>query len=269
MDRYLLKNIIIVILALVNLFLVASLVMRETVEQSADHRAEEQLVELFAADGMTLGEHVVSHDSPLPQVILMRDEARERAVAEFFLGENLLKEDQGGGTFAYTGDSGVALFREDGSFDVAGRLSAGDGEELCEEFCRIFSFDEPVFEPDQNGSGAASAVYRYGKHAVYNCMVTFHLEQGGVLTVSGMLLPEKGMETAADEKLLSAFAALTAFQNMRRETGAVVSEILEVLPCYRLQSSSSVPMMLLPNWSIVTDTAIYYVNCTTGAVTTG
>ena len=269
MDRYLLKNIIIVILALVNLFLLASLVMRETMEQSAERRAEQQMVELFAADGMTLREDAVSHDAPLPSMVLARDAARERAAAVFFLGENLQKEDQGGGTYAYTGNSGVALFREDGSFDVAGKLSLENGEELCREFCKTFSFDEPAFELDANGSGTAAAVYRHEKYAVFNCSVILHLEQGRILTVSGTLLPETSVESGADQSLFSAFAALTAFQNMRRETGAVVSEITEVAPCYRLQSSSSAPMALLPHWCIVTDTSLYYVNALTGAVTAG
>jgi len=77
------------------------------------------------------------------------------------------------------------------------------------------------------------------------------------------------MPLSARAAQFSAFAALTAFQNMRRETGAVVSEITEVAPCYRLQSSSSAPMALLPHWCIVTDTSLYYVNSLTGAVTAG
>ena len=54
MDRFLLKNIIIIILVLVNLFLAASLLMRQNSVVHSRRQVETQLTELFAADGMTL-----------------------------------------------------------------------------------------------------------------------------------------------------------------------------------------------------------------------
>ena len=54
MDRSLLKNIIIIILVLVNGFLLASLFMRQTSAVQFRQQTEEQLTELFAADGVTL-----------------------------------------------------------------------------------------------------------------------------------------------------------------------------------------------------------------------
>lgn len=269
MDRYQLKNIMIIILALVNLFLLGSLAMRETSEQAARRRSEEQLVELFAADEITLNADAISSKAPSMPVSMTRDTVREREAAEFFLGESLHRDDQGGGIYSYTGDSGVALFREDGSFDVAGSLAEENAEEICRKFCRSFSYGEPIFVLDESGSGTAVAVYQHDKQPVYNCMVTFHFDRGMLQTLSGTLLPESGTETIPDRELLSSLAALTAFQKMRRETGAVVSVVTEMYPCYRLQSSTAMPMSLTPAWCIVTDTSKYYVNCITEAVTTG
>ena len=57
----------------------------------------------------------------------------------YFLGSNLIQEDQGGGTYTYTGDSGVARFRSNGSFEVAGTLATEDVESFCRSFCKSFS----------------------------------------------------------------------------------------------------------------------------------
>ena len=54
MDRYRLKNIIIIILLLVNGFLLGMLSMRQTSVNASHRQTAEQLVELFAADGMAL-----------------------------------------------------------------------------------------------------------------------------------------------------------------------------------------------------------------------
>jgi hypothetical protein len=99
--------------------------------------------------------------------------------------------------------------------------------------------------------------------------VTIEIEQGRVKMIGGTILPETGVLAEPERELLSAPAALTVFQKMRRETGAVVSAVTEIYPCYRLQSTTAVPMSLVPTWCIVTDTSRYYINCISGAVTTG
>ena len=268
MDRYRLKNIIIIILALANFFLLGSLTVRQTSEHTTRRHMKEQLAELFAVDGMLLAADAVSDEAaPLP-LNMSRDAAREQEVARFLLDGGVQRADQGGGIYSYAGAAGAALFREDGSFDAA-VTSMEDAAELCRDFCKTFSYDEPVFTLDEEGSGTAAAVCLYDGKKVFNCSVTFRFERGALQSVSGTLLPEGGTVSAAERELLSSIAALTEFQNMRRETGAVVSAVTGMYPCYRLQSSASSPMSLVPVWCVETDTLGYYVNCVTGEVTTG
>lgn len=65
MERFRLKNIIILILVLLNGFLVSSLAQRRTAERDAFHRTAEQLAALFEENGMTLEPGAVSRDLPL------------------------------------------------------------------------------------------------------------------------------------------------------------------------------------------------------------
>ena len=265
MDRSLLKNIIIIILVLVNAFLLASLLLRQNSALHSQRQTEEQLIELFAADGMTLEKKALSQKTPPSSFVLNRSIAREREAAAYFLGSNLIQEDQGGGTYTYTGDSGVARFRSNGSFEVAGTLATEDVESFCRSFCKSFSYDTPVFDLDENGNGTATAVCKSQDLPVFNSSITFTVHHGDLLTVSGTLLPQEGSSVATEVTPLSASAALTTFQNARRESGAVVSAILELNLCYELQSSSA--LTLIPSWCITTDTVNYYVNCISGSVT--
>lgn len=267
MDRYLLKNIIILILVLVNAFLLGSLAMRQSSATDARRQTQEQLTELFAADGMTLEKDAFSTKTPPSSLSLTRSTELEREIAGFFLGSNVHQEDQGGGTYTYTGDSGVARFRTGGSFEVAGALASGDVEAFCRKFCKTFSYEPVVLELDATGSGSGTTVCLYRDLPVFNASITFTVDHGTLLTVSGTLLSEDAAAVSEEQDLLSATAALTAFQKARRESGAVVSSVTETTLCYELQTA--VALSLTPAWCVVTDTTDYYVNCVTGAVTPG
>ncbi len=267
MDRCRLKNIIILILLLVNVFLLACLAQRRSSEQKAFRRTAEQLVALFQEDGMALDSRAISRDAPPDGVTLPRDTALERQAAAFLLGKSLASSDQGGGIYHYAGAAGEAMFRSSGGFEAFGSLAEGDVEDFCRDFCRTFSYDTPEVRLDESGSGVFSAAAVYGRLPVFNCSVTFTVEDHILTAVSGTLLPKAG-SASAGERPLSAAGALTAFQQMRRESVVVASTVTETRLCYELQNSGS-DMSLAPVWRIVTDTEDYYVNCYTGAVSAG
>lgn len=265
MDRYRLKNVIILILLLVNVFLLGALAYRGTSARTARSRTVEELVELFAADGMELDPDAIPGETPPPGLVLTRDLDLERSAADCLLGGGLRRSNRGGAS-SYSGTGGAALFRENGSFEAAGTLAESGGERFCRNFCQEFHYQVVSQELDGEGSGTVTALRQYNGLTVANCAVTFTLEGDAVVSVRGTLLPESAAESAGTTEPLSAQAALTAFQAMRRETGAVASSITEMRLCYELQSSTAAPMSLAPAWCVVTDTVNYYVNCISGAV---
>ena len=184
----------------------------------------------------------------------------------FWLGSISEQTAQGGGIYTYSTARGAAIFRDIGSFDAAGTLSQGSAEDFCRDFCEEFSYSEPVFTLDDTGSGTAAAVRLWNRAPVFNGSITFTIDHGSVMTVSGSLLPDTAAETASDTEPLTAFAALIAFQQMRHESSSVVSAITEISLCYELQNTAAASMTLVPSWQIVTDTAIFYVNCISGTV---
>jgi len=269
LDRYLLKNIIIIILVLVNGFLLGSLAMRYTAENRSRLQTEEQLVSLFAADSITLSQDAISREATPSPLSFTRDTEREREAVAFFLGKALLLEDQGGGISTYRGDAGVATFHSNGSFTIKGTLASENPDTTCEKFCSALSYGEPVFIQSSQDATTGTAAYLHHKFPVFNCTVSFTVENGVLTAVSGTLLPLEGSPRSENRELLTAPAALIAFQKMRRESGAACSAVTEMYPCYELQSTGSSALSLIPSWCVVTDVTNYYVNCVTGAVTSG
>ena len=113
MDRCRLKNTIILILLLINVFLLGSMAYRSTAARSAHNQAVEQLVELFAADGLELDPGAIPVETPPPGCVLARDTALERSAAVYLLGGGLVHSERGG-VYSYSGSKGAALFRENG-----------------------------------------------------------------------------------------------------------------------------------------------------------
>lgn len=142
---------------------------------------QQELVSLFAADGMTLDPALIPTDTAVSTYALIRDETAERKAATFLLGDNLERTTQGGGIYTYTSQQGAAAFRDTGSFDAAGSLSQENAEAFCRDFCKAFSYDTPIFTLDETGSGTATAVRLWNGTPVFNAAVTFTIDQGRVL----------------------------------------------------------------------------------------
>ena len=93
---------------------------------------------------------------------------------------------------------------------------------------------------------------------MFNAAVTFTIDQGRVLSASGALLPETGAETSSGQKPLSAFAALTAFQQMRHASSSVVSSITEVSLCYELHFRYRPPGIKLFEFHILSGIVCFF-----------
>ena len=267
MERYRLKNIIILILVLVNLSLLSSLFYRQSKQQELIRRTEDELMALFAASDIDLARSAISWDTPSGGISMTRNIEREKSMAEMLLGPGFRETSQGGINTYYSSSAALQI-RANGSFEAQLPQPPEDTESFCQAFCTAFSFSDPVFSVDEEGSGSAAAVCRYGEKNVYNSTVVFTLIQGNITAVSGTLLPETGI-SKENEDLLSCSAALTTFLQMRLTEGTVGSSILNTYSCYELQSTSAAPLTLESAWCIETDVASYYVNCITGTITVG
>lgn len=265
-----LKNIIILILTLTNVFLLVALGFRSTEERSSRKQASAELAALFEKVPIALDEDLIPSTEAPEGRLLTRDAGMDRKVAQYLLGKEADRTDLGGGIVSYQYGGGSVQFRANGTFDAAGPFRGDlDPESFCRSFCRSFSYQDLMLS-FSGGSGTATARQSYDGTPVVNCTITFTASGGQITAISGTHLPETytGVYTAPDgASPISAVTALTVFLDARRQIGAVVSAVTDVYACYDLQSSAASPMTLVPTWCIVTDIGSFYVNCYTGVVT--
>jgi regulatory protein YycI of two-component signal transduction system YycFG len=265
MERSRLKNIIILVLLLVNVFLLSSLAFRISQARSARARTQEELTKLLSSEGIELNADIPQALPPSGRT-LSRNTGVEADIAAFFLGNGCAVYNEGGGIYTYLSGSEQAFFRANGSFDITGRLSEdGEAEQLFKKFCSTYGYRE-LTSGFTDDSGTATAVQYYENYPVANATVTFIERDGCLISVSGTYIPGVySSETAVSS--MNAVTALTKFLEACRESGAVVSGVSGVSLCYQLQSTTAASMTLIPVWCIETDTSDYYVNCSTGDVT--
>lgn len=265
MERVRLKNIIILILLMLNLFLLASMALRRFQTTSAQDRIAQELSELFAADGISMDASVVPAGTAPVTRTPIRSTEEDRLLAVFFLGEELSAQDEGGGIYTCRSSAGEALFRSNGSFDIRLLTSNGIPEDLILQFCQEFGYQDLTWSVRDDGSSSATAVQYVDGCPVIDATAVFRMDNGRLTSVSGTHLPQTS--TVSDETPLTAATAMTLFLQERRTGGSVVSSVGQIYPCYRLQTTTASPMTLSPAWCILTDTGAYYVNAITGAVT--
>jgi len=264
LERARLKNIIILILALLNAFLLGSMAVQRLQAGSAQARLAQELSRLFASDGILLNAaDIPTIPSPVTKTPV-RSTDEDRLLAMFFLGNELNTQDEGGGIYTCRSSRGEAVFRSNGSFEIRLLADQQDAVSLVHTFCEEFHYQDLQWNLFQN-SGTISALQYVDGCPVTDASAVFRIENGHLLSVSGIHLPQAS--TVSDETPLNAVTALTIFLQERRSSGVVISSVSKVYPCYRLQTTTASPMTLSPAWCIVTNTGKCYVNSSTGAVT--
>mgnify|MGYP001066516461 CR=1 FL=1 len=116
-----LKNIIILILLLVNGFLLVLVVGREFQVSRYERSAFTQAGQVLAQNGITVDEDLLEQavrESLVPLTV-QRDLQAEMDIAQALLGGQAVRTDQGGGLYGYDSDRGSALFRSNGDFSFS------------------------------------------------------------------------------------------------------------------------------------------------------
>ena len=109
-----LKNIVIVILLLVNAFLLFLLLSRRAGERDSNERRVEQLCTLFEKNGVAFDRALLPDEETHLSLSLERDAAREEAFASALLG-TAESSDSGGGVSRFTGEYGSCSIRSGGT----------------------------------------------------------------------------------------------------------------------------------------------------------
>ena len=262
------KNIVIVILLLVNAFLLVLLLGRQNQQRIAYERSVEQLSLLLANNGIAFDTSLLPGNVSYPAAELSHDADAEATFAYALLGDDAAARSTGGSS-VYESECGSLRFRANGAIEGTLNLFVSNPIALCENIFRScdYEMDDTAYAHaltvSDSGSGTISALRSVDGLSVFAAPLSLTFENNALVAVSGSFLPSVTLAASAGDA--DAVSALVRFLDYRNSNGLVCTEITSLTYGYLLQSSAA-SAKLSPAWHIATDVSEYYVNSVTGEI---
>ena len=260
MAREKLKNLIILILVLVNLFLLALVVPKQLDAKRRQQQANEALSALYAQAGVTLQWQDIPQAEPASALQLPAPDGL--ACLRVLLGDDLLTTADG----SVTSPRGSAVILDGGEISVT--LTDGEAVADKEAFAKnlLDDMDTEYHTITSEGDTVTATICAEGLPLLTKSMVlTFENDK----LVGGHGLPA-GKNTAfstGSKTGTSAADALMAFLRSRLDIGWMGSTVLAVTQGYDCAwDAVRQTWVLSPAWQISTDSGNYLVDAQTGAV---
>ena len=264
------KNIILLMLLAVNLFLLVLVADWERKSAVYQEEARTGAVEILEKANIHMDPENLPPESSLHTMMVDRDRTMEDAMAQTLLGQTAKSGELGPVT--YTGDLGEGQFLSDGkfSFTFSGEgLAAGEaspeehGQQLLEQAgyqCRVVGLRE-----QDDGTTVVTVQQLWDDIPVFNSTADLTYEDGSLRSIRGQRLmgtpePEAGTEP------LDVATILLRFLSGVQDGGYVCSEIVSMTAGYEVTLSSTGSATLEPVWLITTNTVPFYVDGTEGTV---
>lgn len=270
MDKSKVKNFIIILLALVNLFLLFIVVSNGIVENRATAYRLSALEKVLADNGITLNSKIEMPEDIPPVLTLKRDLHAEKKSLSALIG-SCEAEDQGGNAYFYNGTNGQARSRGTGEFELklnAGVISKGkDPVVAAKTAMKKLGIACADLKPIVTESGSEVTVTLFcalGGIPVRNAQINFIFTGDSLLLVTGTRPLEAKYTAQSSESYPDGVTVLMNFFSSISQTGKVCSEINGLTIEYYMYSAVSGNCTLEPVWSILTDVGTYYIDAATG-----
>lgn len=264
------KNIVIVILLLLNVFLLVLSGGRRLADVKSRDQARTAAIAAIRANSIGLDDDVVPKQMELLPVQTARDTAREGELAVALLGEDVVREHRGGEVYRYSGARGSVQFHSTGEIEAsfernafpleraeAGRQAA---EVVALLGCEVLVTKETL---SANGTGTVTMVQTLDEVKVVDCVLTATCRDGELIGLSGLRLLDK-TETAGKEKSVSVSTAIMRLYTGLKRLGDIYSRIETIEPVYARELKRAGSVRLTPMWAVHTDTGDYMLNTVTG-----
>lgn len=268
------KNIIIVILLLVNGFLLILVGGQWYKARAYQKNALTGAAAVLEQNGIQVSGEALEkagEGTPVP-VTVARSESREGAVVRALLGNDAICTDRSGGLYVYAGSGGSAILRANGDFTVtlSGRSGGGTEKEMrrrAEELLQDMGVEAEYIKTDTAGETTRLS-YRQtlSGENLYNCGIVFEYGEDGLRAVRGTMLI-CDVPAPAGETVLSASTMFVRFLEGVRERRDLCSAITDIAPGYLAAQSFGADAVLTPVWLVSTDISDYYLNSVTGELT--
>lgn len=270
-----LKNIILAILLLTNLFLLALVVPARRAAGERAQAMHDSLQALFSEYGVTLECALPTDEQPLSPLTLEANVRAQEAAAAALLGKDAAA-DAGSGSYrsVYRSDAGSCQFVHGGSFSAAltgEERSSDDPARAADRLLGRMGFDTDGAEaPVRLSAGVFSvtAAQRISGRLVFSARLTLTYANGSLTELEGTFLTGTPSAVQDAQTGLACADALIAFLGSRDSLGWVGSRVTRVRQGYvQAETASATTVRLAPVWRIETDAGAFDVDGQTGAVT--
>lgn len=270
-----LKNIIILILLVVNGFLLVLVGARRKESARYERLALEQTMQALENSGIQVDPDAMDSADGLIPMAAERDLSRELQLAQALLGKGTVQvENQGGGLYLYQGSNGELSVRAGGELsaemaDNPNLLADGGPERHAAGLLKKMGIDAEQIDVTEESEWTRVRFRQvWNGVPVFSCEVEFVYYYDTLLSsVQGTLLTAQA-GTAEAGSCLTLPTALMRFSEEIASAGDVCTAIRSMEAGYRgtVQSLSG-GVRLAPVWLVATDTADYYLDGVTGALT--
>ena len=270
MEGYRVKNIVIVILLIINGFLLVLVGTRRSEALRYEQAALDGSIQVLAENGITLRpEDILSRTGHQVHTV-QRDLAEENRLASTVLGEQVEGVSRGGGLYTYSSEAGQISFRAGGELSSqlakTSHWKAADPESHAETLMAALGIEYRRVEFNLLG-GQGTIVYQQLLEGVplFTCRITLTYSDGYLTALAGNLMAA-GDLSGENSEILSLPTVLMHFLHDVLDSGDVCSAVLAVESGYLQSQSFTGTISLQPVWFISTNTTDYYVNGVTGDV---
>ena len=265
MDTKKLERIIIIILALLNVFLLVVVLSGKRQERISRRDTTEMLMALLGERGVTVGPDVDLLQNCPAQCTVARDLDLEQRRIQSLLG-NHSSEDLGGSIWFYASESGQIRMRGTGEIDIlltgAGALRGRSPEKVAET---LFSGAEVALVKTGETMNSLTFCCSWDGFPVYNAALNVDYTREHISMISGTIV--FNVETETDtEAGMDSVSAMVRFMDLMRDEEISCSRLDSLAPGYYLSVTISGESTLTPVWRFATDVRDYYINAVSGRI---
>ncbi|MGI6497878.1 MAG: hypothetical protein ACOX0U_03460 [Oscillospiraceae bacterium] len=266
-----LKNIILLILVSVNVFLLVLVVYRQHQTVQLEAREREDVVEVLQKNGISMAVETLPSSVAFWNLQIEQDRLQTRRIAEAVLGN--ITEETRGSAVTYKNEKGTMDFQGNGTFSIvfhAEERIPSEQEKKSRQKTLLremkLTTEDEWRREQTDGTVSYSARQQVDGITVFNCVITVTYSDDRLVSMEGTYLAGKIERDGAKQTTLSVFTALIRLIQYEAGHSVQSSEIQSIQMGYFFPTTLTSVAQMEPVWRISTDKGNYYVNRKTGAV---
>jgi hypothetical protein len=262
------KNIVLLILAAVNLILLGLVFQRKQQVRQYEDALRSSTVAVLEDNHITVEEDRVPWEETYTSLTVKRSIQEEEALARKMLGDCTLVDTS---PYTYSNDVGSVRFRSNGEYLIQytdspfGTGKEGEEERQTEQVLRLLSMDAEVLEVETDASGVTVVTVRqlWNNRPLFDCTSELEYQDGELRQISGKRM--FGTPSGTGTETRSAAALLIDFMGELVIQGEVCNEIIAIETGYTMTTTLHEAAVLKPVWYLTTDTWVFELDALTGS----